>query len=321
MDVTSQSPPTGQHTLLIRLAGPMQAWGTQSRFTHRETDTEPSKSGVIGMIAAALGKARDEDISDLGRLLMAVRVDFEGVIRRDFQTIGGTNRLDDDYGVIGVDRKVGKNPIVSPRWYLADADFLVGLSGTDLEQLVAIRDALAAPRWPLFLGRKACPPGVPVTLPGDGEEPGGLFPDTPLTEALRAYPWPRPDLAQFQAKWIERWLRHQGYLRAQEGRLSPVPLRVVFEADATSAEPGAARTDQPYGTSFETRRFLPRYVRTERWHVGAAGLTSGGTDVDVPFQPWILEHLRGRIQRAEDLWFDGPASVTSEDGQAALEGV
>ena len=40
--------------LLLRLAGPMQAWGTQSRFTVRDTGLEPSKSGVIGLLCAAL---------------------------------------------------------------------------------------------------------------------------------------------------------------------------------------------------------------------------------------------------------------------------
>ena len=46
--------------LLMRLAGPMQSWGTQSRFGHRDTGTEPSKSGVIGLLCAALGWPRDQ---------------------------------------------------------------------------------------------------------------------------------------------------------------------------------------------------------------------------------------------------------------------
>ena len=45
--------------LLMRLAGPMQSWGTQSRFLHRDTGREPSKSGVIGVLCAALGRPRD----------------------------------------------------------------------------------------------------------------------------------------------------------------------------------------------------------------------------------------------------------------------
>ena len=38
--------------LLLRLSGPMQSWGVQSRFTVRDTGLEPSKSGVVGLIAA-----------------------------------------------------------------------------------------------------------------------------------------------------------------------------------------------------------------------------------------------------------------------------
>ena len=48
-------------TLLLRLAGPMQSWGTQSRFTIRDSGLEPSKSGVIGLLCAALGKPRTEE--------------------------------------------------------------------------------------------------------------------------------------------------------------------------------------------------------------------------------------------------------------------
>ena len=47
-------------TLLLRLAGPMQSWGTDSKFDVRRTQREPSKSGVIGLVAAALGIPRQD---------------------------------------------------------------------------------------------------------------------------------------------------------------------------------------------------------------------------------------------------------------------
>ena len=50
--------------LLLRLAGPMQSWGVESRFTVRDTGLEPSKSGVVGLLCAALGRRRDADIAD-----------------------------------------------------------------------------------------------------------------------------------------------------------------------------------------------------------------------------------------------------------------
>ena len=110
-------------TLLLRLSAPMQAWGTQSHFSHRDTGREPSKSGVIGLLCAALGRPRDEPVSDLAALTMGVRVDQEGILRRDFHTAG----MDGYYKVSGGVQR--KNVITSERFYLVDAKFLVGLEG------------------------------------------------------------------------------------------------------------------------------------------------------------------------------------------------
>ena len=65
--------------LLLRLKGPLQSWGDSSRFTRRETRQEPTKSGVLGLLAAAQGRRRGDPIEDLaglafggGRLLLLV---------------------------------------------------------------------------------------------------------------------------------------------------------------------------------------------------------------------------------------------------------
>ncbi|MGX1811831.1 type I-E CRISPR-associated protein Cas5/CasD [Nocardia sp. NPDC055321] len=86
-------------TLLIRLAGPLQAWGRLSKFQHRDTDPDrPTKSGVIGLLAAADGHERDEsgrDYSDalplerLAGLRFGVRADRPGVLISDYHTVGG----------------------------------------------------------------------------------------------------------------------------------------------------------------------------------------------------------------------------------------
>ena len=75
-------------TLLLRLVGPMQSWGTTSRFDHRDTGKEPSKSGIVGLLAAALGIGRENwtDLEPLSRLAMGVRHDRAGVPKRDYQT-------------------------------------------------------------------------------------------------------------------------------------------------------------------------------------------------------------------------------------------
>ena len=214
------------NTLLLRLAGPMQSWGTQSRFTERDTGREPSKSGVVGLLCAALGRPRTEPVDDLAALRMGVRVDRAGALLVDYQTAGGAHRRGETYGVAMAEGGTG-GTVVSRRAYLADADFVVGLAGDDLGLLRELDAALARPVWPLCLGRKAFPPGVPVAPPG-----GGLRPDADLVAALEAEPGP-----------------------------AAAPLRFVLEARFGGA--AEVRADQPVGAAFATRRFLPRHVVTE----------------------------------------------------------
>ncbi len=135
-------------SLLMRLEGPMQSWGTQSRFERRDTDAEPSKSGVVGLLAAAQGIQRDADaaIQKLAGLSFAVRVDRPGRVMRDYHT-----------AILGKE-----NISVTQRFYLADASFLAALGSDDGDWLQALAQALQKPVWPLFLGRKAFVPATPV---------------------------------------------------------------------------------------------------------------------------------------------------------------
>jgi CRISPR system Cascade subunit CasD len=203
--------------LLLRLAGPMQSWGVQSRFSVRDTGLEPSKSGVVGLLCAALGRHRREPVADLAALRMGVRVDREGRMARDYHT------------ALEVIKADGSRPdtVVSERYYLADAAFLVGLEG-DLAILQTLHTALARPVWQLYLGRKAFVPGEPVHLPD------GLLPEGQLREALARYPWRRPRTRP------------------------PEQLRLALEAAGAAGEP---RPDVPL--SFADRRFGVRYVTTD----------------------------------------------------------
>lgn len=205
--------------LLLRLSGPMQSWGVQSRFTVRDTGLEPSKSGVVGLLCAALGRRREETVTDLANLTMGVRVDQEGVMARDYHTAGKG-------GFLRASGQVEqKNLVVSTRYYLADARFLVGLEGDNLDLLTRLHAALRDPVWPLYLGRKAFVPGEPVWLED------GLRPDETLLDALRTYPW-------------------LGYGLDKR----PEQVRLVLE-DPNGVE---VRPDQPL--SFSERRFAPRRV-------------------------------------------------------------
>jgi len=73
-------------TLLLRLAAPLQAWGSDSKFETRKTNREPTKSGVIGLLAAALGLRRDEReaLARLAQLRFGVRVEREGQLLVDY---------------------------------------------------------------------------------------------------------------------------------------------------------------------------------------------------------------------------------------------
>ncbi|MCC9077951.1 type I-E CRISPR-associated protein Cas5/CasD [Litorilinea aerophila] len=158
--------------LLLRLCGPMQSWGVQSRFTVRDTGLEPSKSGVVGLLCAALGRPRIAPVADLAALRMGVRVDREGRLAVDYHTAQNVYRA-----------KGGiKETELSTRYYLADACFLVGLEGEDDALLRRLHQALRDPHWPLYLGRKAFVPGRPPWL-ADGLRPG-----EDLLETLARYP-------------------------------------------------------------------------------------------------------------------------------------
>lgn len=205
-------------TLLMRLHGPLQSWGTTSRFDERDTQLEPSKSGVVGLLCAALGRDRAEPVDDLAALRMGVRVDREGVPMRDYQTATGVL-------IAGTAKPDLERTVVSPRYYLSDASFLVGMEGGSLALLRRLHQALREPVWPLALGRRSFAPSRPVWLPD------GLV-DVPLKAALQTYP---SNHMPSNGRW-----------------------RLLLEDPSE----GAVRLDQPL-SPFLHRRFGPRCVRTE----------------------------------------------------------
>ncbi|MDF1515727.1 MAG: type I-E CRISPR-associated protein Cas5/CasD, partial [Anaerolineae bacterium] len=125
------------HTLLMRISSAWQSWGMQSNFAVRDSGREPTKSGIVGLLCAALGRDRAEPLDDLRALRMGVRVDQAGVLYRDFHTAQDVYRAS---GSI-------KPTEPSSRYYLADARFLVGLESQDLAFLQELHKALASPCW------------------------------------------------------------------------------------------------------------------------------------------------------------------------------
>lgn len=152
-------------TMLLRLAGPLQSWGVESKFETRRTQSYPTKSGVIGLLAAALGYPRDAPLERLNTLNFGVRVDQEGELLSDYHMAKG---------------KKDKDIYITNRLYLADAVFLVGLESEDPAFLQELERAVKNPAFPLFLGRRSCVPTMPIFL--------GIR-DTSLLDALRKEKW------------------------------------------------------------------------------------------------------------------------------------
>jgi CRISPR system Cascade subunit CasD len=142
----------------------MQSWGFRSRFDYRDTALEPTRSGVLGLICAAMGIARGEGISQFEAIRMGVRVDKQGRPERDYHTALEVIKADGS----------GRDAVVSYRDYLADASFTVGLQSENKDLLEEIAKCLRNPAWFLFLGRKAFPLAIPPLQPDDSPKLGTL---------------------------------------------------------------------------------------------------------------------------------------------------
>jgi CRISPR system Cascade subunit CasD len=155
--------------LLMRLAGPLQAWGASSRFAYRHTEIAPTKSGVIGMLAAAKGIRRTEPLTELLDLSFGVRLDQPGRLVRDFQV---ARSLDERHAM----------PLTY-RYYLADAVFLAAV-GADRNLLDGLHEALSHPAFALYLGRRSCPPAGPISLGVHSGTVAERLADTPWQAAI-----------------------------------------------------------------------------------------------------------------------------------------
>lgn len=212
--------------LVLRLAGPLQSWGASSRFTRRTTESAPTKSGVIGLLAAAAGIERGDDarLTPLAGLRFGVRIDQPGTRIRDFHTA--------HHAVSG------KSMPLSERFYLADAVFVAALEG-DHALLTDLDAALKAPVYLPFLGRRSCPPAGPLEL--------GLYEDARLEHVLAQVPWQA-------SPWYRKHHRH---------RHQPHETLTV-QREAAADEPGGTDTlrDQPLSFTAAHRRHALRTVVT-----------------------------------------------------------
>lgn len=231
------------NTLFLRLTSPLQSWGEDSQWSERRTAPEPTKSGVIGLLACALGWGDDERISDLSRRVrVGVRCDVPGTPAplRDYHTVGGGYDKPQLLTAEGKPKYIPntKTPHTEPTWryYLCDASFLVAVR-SDERTIEQLTHSVQFPTWSPFLGRKSCVPARPL-FDGVGEY-------VSLQDALEQHP----------ARFMNRDEAHQ---------FQPHP-RIVVECE--SLEPGSVRrrvqlTSRQYWLH-EPRYLLEDHVRNE----------------------------------------------------------
>ncbi|MFJ5924639.1 type I-E CRISPR-associated protein Cas5/CasD [Kitasatospora sp. NPDC092948] len=265
-----ETPVPGPHeeqaVLVLRLAGPLQSWGDRSAFNRRDTRPQPTKSGVVGLLAAAEGRPREADLADLVGLRLGVRVDQPGTLLRDYHTVSdyrGRPLPQAGVNAKGVQKPTSpaKDTHVTHRYYLQDAVFVVAVQGP--AALVAtLADAIRRPAFPLALGRRSCVPIQPITL---GTVRGGT-----LEDVLAAEPWQAGPAAR------EAYRR-----RAARGPRPYSPHRI--DLAATFDDPSGDDTLQDVPRSFAPRErgFTTRRIR-HAWLDVPTGLDPSTTTTQSP---------------------------------------
>ncbi|MEV6982382.1 type I-E CRISPR-associated protein Cas5/CasD [Sphaerisporangium sp. NPDC051017] len=227
-------------TLVLRLGGPLQSWGDRSVFNRRDTRPEPTKSGVLGLLAAAAGRPREQPPGELLDLRMGVRVDQPGTLLRDYHTVSdyrGRPLPQAGVSAKGVQKLTSpaKYTHITQRFYLQDAVFLAVLEGP-APLVRTLADAIKRPAFPLALGRRSCVPTQPLLI---------AVRDAPLEEVLHAEPWQATE----QAKAL--------YSRRGRAR----PATVDLSATVDDPEGQDSLNDVPQSFAPRDRRFSSRRIR------------------------------------------------------------
>ena len=214
-------------TILLKFAGPMQSWGTDSHFEIRHTDSYPSKSGVLGLVAAALGWRRDDKrIEELNKICFAVRVDQTGTILEDYHI---AHKPEVKKGGV-----VSYRTYVTKRHYLQDGVFVAALGISQAEEVGKILTALRQPYFQPYMGRRSLPLPVDFIL--------GVVEGDPVS-VLRDFPWQAAE-----------WYKKREQLKANVGRRR---LSIFAEKDIDGGI-GRQRRDHVVSLAGSGRRYLPR---------------------------------------------------------------
>ncbi len=189
--------PAVNRSLLLRFAAPQQSWGS-TELADRNTETVPTRSGVVGMLAAALGELRNTWPGWLWGTDIWARVDRKGELASDYHTVGAPSpdiqtirtrhraatggRGKADFIIPlgnGVGWRLGGGTMVTNRQYLADAEFLIAISHVDVERVDEIAAATRNPVFMTYLGRKSFSPSFPFHLGIHQGEPRDILAKLP----------------------------------------------------------------------------------------------------------------------------------------------
>lgn len=215
----------------LYLDAPLQSWGYQSRYDDRTSLSYPTRSGIIGMICAALGIDREDsaELEDVNTILAGMDVAVFQAGRRlvDYHTVGGGYATKSDSVPVKSDGKT-HSPVQTHREYLSDAKFGVVVEG-EVSFVERIGEALDRPRWGIWFGRKSCIPAVPVWHGSYADAEGA-------------------------------WAKLRNTYESRTGReLKEKTLRFVREVRQFD-EGTDTINDMPVDFSVNSRKFLPRRV-------------------------------------------------------------
>lgn len=224
--------------LLLHLTGPLQSWGVAGTWTERDTHEHPTRSGLLGMVAAASGHPRGRRLDCFAGLRFTLRIDHAGRRETDYHTIGGGHPQQHTPPKAGDGQPRSpsqqRGTIVTRRTYLADAAFTVAITSHDTLPIERVHAWLSAPYWAPHLGRRSCPPAEPFLL-GLVDEP---------EHALRHFPL------------------HRHHPRTE----GTVPVEFVTDATSGTAEQGQRVETLPTAPeTFDATAPQHRLHTTRRW--------------------------------------------------------
>ncbi|MBI3617668.1 MAG: type I-E CRISPR-associated protein Cas5/CasD [Candidatus Omnitrophica bacterium] len=219
--------------LLLRLYGPMCSWGDIAVGEMRPSFPHPTKSAVLGLVAAALGIKRNEDDQHTALAKsygFAVLVEGMGKPLSDYHTAQvppGKDRYATRRDELTRMPKSELKTILSTRDYRTDAVYTVALwermSGPWLME--TLRGHLEKPLFTLYLGRKSCPLAVelqPQIVPADSLQDAfqkGRFADLKI---ISGYEWPEGHKILYWEETDNAGVKHEKIFERRDTPLSRV---------------------------------------------------------------------------------------------------